>query len=93
MYLAAVYGVQQQGNAAGLEGEVVRSPDGGNAGPRVLQDQPSGISPVLADQALAGPTNLLDDTSKPGHVVVDDVEDSLGEFRGLAELEQGIRPR
>jgi hypothetical protein len=24
---------------------------------------------------------------------VDDVEDSLGEFRGFAELEQGVRPR
>lgn len=93
MYLAAVYGVQQQGNATGLEGEVDRRPDGGNTRPRMLQDQPGGISPVLTDQALPQPANIVNNTSKPGDVVVDDVEDPLREFRRLAELEQGVRPR
>jgi hypothetical protein len=93
MYLAAVYGVPEQGNATGLEGEVVRGPDGGHTGPCVLQQQPGRISPVLADQTLTQPTDIVDDTANPGDVVVDDVEDSLGEFRGLAELQQGVRPR
>ncbi|TDW22375.1 hypothetical protein EV650_1212 [Kribbella kalugense] len=43
---------------------------------------------VQPQENLAG----LEGKSEPAHVVVDDVEESLGEFRGLAELEQGVRP-
>lgn len=53
--------------------------------PRMYRAAVYGVQP---QENLAG----LEGKSEPAHVVVDDVEESLGEFRGLAELEQGVRP-
>ena len=92
MYRAALYGVLQQREASGLEGEVVRDPDGGDTGPRVLQYQPDGISTVPIDDVLPRP-DLVDDTTQPGDVVVHDVQDPLGEGRPVTEFEQAVGPR
>jgi hypothetical protein len=93
MYRAALYGVPQQREASGLEGEIGRDPDGGNTGTRVLQHQPDGISTVALDDVLSGPADLLDDTTQPGRVVVHDVQDPLGEGRPVVEFEQAVGPR
>jgi hypothetical protein len=93
MYRAALYGVLQQREAGGLEGEVVRDPDGGDTGPRVLQYQPGGINTVPTDHVLSGPADLLDDPTQPGRVVVHDIQDPLGEGRPVVEFEQAVGPR